>query len=157
MAEYFTLVYSYRGDCVATKVFILDNLDLPNIKKWVNAHAISGCVDIINDMEYVTRGAAPHLTGNLENSITQKVKKSKTKFSGEIYISAYSNKGFDYGAFRHDFPFNLGEGSLNKPSVVSNITGRSSDVGHLFAEQPLTDNADRYLDFLEESIYKGVN
>ena len=76
-------------------------------------------------------------------------------FTGKVYISAY-REYFDYGALRHDFPFNLGEGSLNKSPAVSNITGNSFGVGYNFAAGPAEQNADGYFKYIEELVFKEI-
>ena len=53
---------------------------------------------------------------------------------------------------RHDFPFKLGEGSLNKPPVTSPITGETFVVGYAFASEPLRGNAKGYIDYIEEQL-----
>ena len=108
-------------------------------------------VDILNDMQYVTRGASPFLTGQLEGDISATAKSGRDSFTGEIGISTY-NKGFDYGALHHDHPFNLGELSAAKGNVVSPITGNSSEVGYEFASRPLKENESGYMDYIEEEL-----
>lgn len=108
-------------------------------------------VDILNDMQYVTRGAAPFDTGQLEGNISATSSASDDSFKGEIGVSSY-NRGFDYGALRHDYPFNLGQGSLNKGGVTSNITGQSFVVGYAFASETAEGDADGYFKYIEEQL-----
>lgn len=108
-------------------------------------------VDITNDMQYVTRGAAPFDTGQLEGNISATTRDSGDSFTGEIGVSSY-NRGFDYGALRHDYPFNLGQGSLNKGGVTSNITGQSFVVGYAFASETAEGDADGYFKYIEEQL-----
>ena len=108
-------------------------------------------VDLLNDMQYVTRGAAPFDTGQLTRNISAKSTYSGDSFKGEIGVSSY-NSGFDYGVLRHDFPFKLGEGSLKKPPVTSPITGETFVVGYAFASEPLMGNAKGYIDYIEEQL-----
>ena len=107
--------------------------------------------DILNDMQYVTRGAAPFDTGQLEGNISATSHDSVDSLSGEIGVSSY-NRGFDYGALRHDYPFNLGQGSLNKGGVTSNITGQSFVVGYAFASETAEGDADGYFKYIEEQL-----
>ena len=107
--------------------------------------------DITNDMQYVTRGAAPFDTGQLEGNISATAKGSGDSFTGEIGVSSY-NRGFDYGALRHDYPFQLGKGSLNKLPVVSPITGQSFVVGYAFASETAEGNAEGYFKYIEEQL-----
>ena len=107
--------------------------------------------DITNDMQYVTRGASPFDTGQLEGNISATTKSGGDSFTGEIGVSSY-NRGFDYGALRHDYPFQLGEGSLNKLPVVSPITGQSFVVGYAFARETAEGNADGYFKYIEEQL-----
>ena len=107
--------------------------------------------DITNDMQYVTRGASPFDTGQLEGNISATTKSGGDSFTGEIGVSSY-NRGFDYGALRHDYPFQLGEGSLNKLPVVSPITGQSFVVGYAFASETAEGNADGYFKYIEEQL-----
>lgn len=107
--------------------------------------------DITNDMQYVTRGAAPFDTGQLEGNISATTRDSGDSFTGEIGVSSY-NRGFDYGALRHDYPFNLGQGSLNKGGVTSNITGQSFVVGYAFASETAEGDADGYFKYIEEQL-----
>lgn len=108
-------------------------------------------VDITNDMQYVTRGAAPFDTGQLEGNISATTRDSGDSFTGEIGVSSY-NRGFDYGALRHDYPFNLGQGSLNKGGVTSPITGQSFVVGYAFASETAEGDADGYFKYIEEQL-----
>lgn len=108
-------------------------------------------VAITNDMQYVTRGAAPFDTGQLEGNISATTRNSGNSFSGQIGISSY-NRGFDYGALRHDYPFRLGQGSLSKGGVTSPITGQSFVVGYAFASETAEGNADGYFKYIEEQL-----
>lgn len=108
-------------------------------------------VAITNDMQYVTRGAAPFDTGQLEGNISATTRNSGNNFSGQIGVSSY-NRGFDYGALRHDYPFNLGQGSLSKGGVTSPITGQSFVVGYAFASETAEGNADGYFKYIEEQL-----
>ena len=108
-------------------------------------------VDVTNDMQYVTRGAAPFDTGQLEGNISATIRSSGDSFTGEIGVSSY-NRGFDYGALRHDYPFNLGQGSLSKGGVTSPITGHSFVVGYAFASETAEGNADGYFKYIEEQL-----
>ena len=108
-------------------------------------------VDLLNDMQYVTRGAAPFDTGQLTRNISAKSTYGGDSFKGEIGVSSY-NSGFDYGVLRHDFPFELGEGSLNKPPVTSPITGETFVVGYAFASERLMGNAKGYIDYIEAQL-----
>ena len=108
-------------------------------------------VDVTNDMQYVTRGAAPFDTGQLEGNISAATRSSGDSFTGEIGVSSY-NRGFDYGALRHDYPFNLGQGSLSKGGVTSPITGHSFVVGYAFASETAEGNADGYFKYIEEQL-----
>ena len=107
--------------------------------------------DITNDMQYVTRGASPFDTGQLEGNISATTKSGGDSFTGEIGVSSY-NRGFDYGALRHDYPFKLGAGSLSKGGVTSNITGQSFVVGYAFASETAEGNADGYFKYIEEQL-----
>ncbi len=156
MEEYYTHVCIFRGDKMGATIVFESTLDLLDIKDDVNGAAKDACMDIINDVQFVTKGSAPHLTGNLERSISKHTRRTKHTFTGEISISAYSKRGYDYGALRHDFHFNLGEGSLNKPPVVSSITGEMFEVGSLFAKTPIEGNTNGYLEFLEDKISKAM-
>lgn len=108
-------------------------------------------VAITNDMQYVTRGAAPFDTGQLEGNISATTRNSGNSFSGQIGVSSY-NRGFDYGALRHDYPFRLGQGSLSKGGVTSPITGQSFVVGYAFASETAEGNADGYFKYIEEQL-----
>ena len=108
-------------------------------------------VDLLNDMQYVTRGAAPFDTGQLEGNISATSRKGANSFEGSIGVSSW-NRGFDYGALRHDYPFKLGAGSLSKGGVTSNITGQSFSVGYAFASETTLGNADGYIRYIEEQL-----
>ena len=108
-------------------------------------------VDLLNDMQYVTRGAAPFDTGQLEGNISATSRKGANSFEGSIGVSSW-NRGFDYGALRHDYPFKLGAGSLSKGGVTSNITGQSFSVGYAFASETTLGNADGYIKYIEEQL-----
>mgnify|MGYP000076084848 CR=1 FL=1 len=128
--------------------------DLTNFKQLLQQTRVTYQkigVDILNDMQYVTRGAAPFDTGQLTRNISAKSTYGGDSFKGEIGVSSY-NSGFDYGVLRHDFPFELGEGSLNKPPVTSPITGETFVVGYAFASEPLMGNAKGYIDYIEEQL-----
>ena len=102
-------------------------------------------------MQYVTRGAAPFDTGQLEGNISATSRKGANSFEGSIGVSSW-NRGFDYGALRHDYPFKLGAGSLSKGGVTSNITGQSFSVGYAFASETTLGNADGYIRYIEEQL-----
>ena len=108
-------------------------------------------VDLLNDMQYVTRGAAPFDTGQLEGNISATSRKGANSFEGSIGVSSW-NRWFDYGALRHDYPFKLGAGSLSKGGVTSNITGQSFSVGYAFASETTLGNADGYIRYIEEQL-----
>lgn len=124
------------------------------------ANDVRSCIqnvgmDITNDMQYVTRGAAPFDTGQLEGNISATTKGSGDHFTGEIGVSSY-NRGFDYGALRHDYPFQLGQGSLNKLPVVSPITGESFVTGYAFASETANGNAEGYFKYIEEQLDAAI-
>ena len=112
-------------------------------------------VDLLNDMQYVTRGAAPFDTGQLEGNISATSRKGANSFEGSIGVSSW-NRGFDYGALRHDYPFQLGEGSLNKLPVVSPITGESFVTGYAFASETANGNAEGYFKYIEEQLNAAI-
>ena len=116
--------------------------------EWVEG----GGNEVLNDMYYVTRGAAPLDTGNLENSITHDGSASGMTYTGEIGVSAYApTNGFDYGALRHDYPFNLGPGSQAKGGTTSPLTGDSYSVGYNFAANT-EEGAEGYFEYLQQLI-----
>ena len=126
----------------------LEGLEQKVQQDWVE----KGGNELLNDMYYVTRGAAPLDTGNLENSITHDGSASAMLYEGEIGVSAYApTNGFDYGALRHDYPFNLGPGSAAKGGVTSPMTGDSYNVGYGFAART-EEGADGYFEYLQELI-----
>ena len=107
---------------------------------------------VLNDMYYVTRGAAPLDTGNLEESITHDGSASGGTYTGEIGVSAIApTNGFDYGTLRHDYPFNLGPGSQAKGGTTSPLTGDSYPVGYGFAART-EEGAEGYFEYLQELI-----
>ena len=108
--------------------------------------------EVLNDMYYVTRGAAPLDTGNLENSITHEGSASGSTYTGEIGVSAYApTNGFDYGTLRHDYPFNLGPGSQAKGGTTSPLTGDGYPVGYGFAART-EEGAEGYFEYLQQLI-----
>lgn len=112
---------------------------------------------VLNDMYYVTRGAAPLDTGNLENSITHIGKKSGEEYTGEIGVTAIApHNGFDYGTLRHDYPFNLGPGSQAKGGTTSPLTGNSYSVGYGFAANT-EQGAEGYFDYLERLLRQIIS
>ena len=128
--------------------------DLTNFKQLLQQTRVTYQkigVDILNDMQYVTRGAAPFDTGQLTRNISAQSTYSGDSFTGKVGVSSFNN-GFDYGVLRHDFPFELGEGSLKKPPVTSPITGETFVVGYAFASEPLIGNAKGYIDYIEEQL-----
>lgn len=128
--------------------------DLTNFKQLLQQTRVTYQkvgVDILNDMQYVTRGAAPFDTGQLEGNISATSRKGANSFEGSIGVSSW-NRGFDYGALRHDYPFKLGAGSLSKGGVTSNITGQSFVVGYAFASETAEGNADGYFKYIEEQL-----
>lgn len=133
------------------RITVTDNTQFSEILTALKNEVRNSCTDIANDVLYVSRGAAPFKTGNLEKSISMSTRSSGDKFEAEIGVSAFE-KGFDYGALRHDEPFNLGPGSVAKGGVNSNITGNYSAVGYNFAGGTAEQNADDYVKFLEENI-----
>lgn len=128
--------------------------DLTNFKTLLQQTRLTlmdAGVAITNDMQYVARGAAPFDTGQLEGNISATMKQGANNFRGEIGVSSF-NRGFDYGALRHDYPFNLGAGSLSKGGVTSPITGNSFSVGYAFASGTAEGNADGYFDYIEKRL-----
>lgn len=112
--------------------------------------------DVLNDMAYCAKGAAPFDTGQLEGNIAVRNNKwTANKVTGGIGISSW-NRGFDYGALRHDYPFQLGEGSLNKLPVVSPITGESFVTGYAFASETANGNAEGYFKYIEEQLDAAI-
>ena len=126
----------------------LEGLEEKVQSEWIS----KGGDTVLNDMTYVTRGAAPLDTGNLENSINSTGDASAMLYEGEIGVSAYApTNGFDYGALRHDYPFNLGPGSQAKGGTSSPLTGDSYPVGYGFAART-EQGADGYFTYLQELI-----
>lgn len=109
---------------------------------------------LINDMYLLARGAAPVDTGNLENSICQehKVIPGQGWYEGNIDVSAYApHNGFNYGALRHDYPFNLGPKSQEKSPATSALGGVTLNVGYGFAART-EEAAEGYFKMLENSL-----
>ena len=126
---------------------------LAGLEQKVQSEWVEGGGDaVLNDMYYVTRGAAPLDTGNLENSINSTGSSSGTLYEGEIGVTAIApTNGFDYGALRHDYPFNLGPGSAAKGGTTSPLTGNSYPVGYGFAART-EQGAEGYFEYLQELI-----
>ena len=133
--------------------------DLTNFDRLVQElkdEVMNSCTDVVNDIVYTARGSAPHDTGYLEKCISATIHKGNGTFKAEVGVSAYDN-GFDYGALRHDYPFNLGPGSQAKSPSHSNITGNTYPVGYNFAAGSADANADGYCDFIEENIQQVLD
>lgn len=133
--------------------------DLTNFKQLLlNIRGVvkSAGIDIMNDIAYVSKGAAPFDTGQLEGNINSTYKADANNFTGTLGVSSF-NRGFDYGALRHDYPFNLGEGSLSKGGVTSNITGQSFSVGYNFAAGTAESNEGGYVDYIEEKLQEVID
>lgn len=129
-----------------------NNTDLfKNLHKDMQNTVSDAGTEILNDMLYITKGTAPFDTGQLENDIMSVSKSSQGTFIGQIGISTFDN-GFDYGAYRHDYPFSLGPGSLNKGGTTSPMTGKSFEVGYAFASRPTESNAEGYFDYIAEEV-----
>lgn len=133
------------------RILVHDLTNFKELLKDTRECVFTAGTDILNDIEYVTKGNAPYKTGNLENSIKATSSSGANNFKGEVSISAYENS-FDYGALRHDYPFNLGEGSLNKESITSNITGNTSSVGYDFGYRAAMDNGREYIEYLRDKL-----
>lgn len=133
------------------KIKVKDNTQFNRLLTEINPLVKEVGADLLNDMQYVTRGAAPFDTGQLTRNISAKAIYDGDSFKGEVGVSSY-NSGFDYGVLRHDFPFNLGEGSLKKSPVTSTITGETFVVGYGFASEPLKGNAKGYIDYIVEKL-----
>lgn len=126
----------------------LEGLEQKVQQEWIT----EGGNEVLNDMYYVTRGAAPLDTGNLENSITHDGSASGMTYTGEIGVTAIApHNGFDYGTLRHDYPFNLGPGSQAKGGTTSPLTGDSYPVGYGFAANT-EQGAEGYFEYLQELI-----
>ena len=136
-----------------TKIEFDSNGFLAGLEQKVQQDWVEGGGDaVLNDLYYITRGAAPLDTGNLEESINSTGSASGMTYTGEIGVSAYApTNGFDYGALRHDYPFNLGPGSAAKGGVTSPMTGDSYNEGYGFAANT-EQGADGYFEYLQELI-----
>lgn len=112
--------------------------------------------DIVLDLSNTAKGSAPHWKGRLEKGITHNLINQKTYLEGTVGVSVIE-KGFDYGQFRHDKPFNLGEKSRAKSGGKSGISGKSFGVGDGFISYPMEANEKAYLEYIEEKFKRAVS
>lgn len=140
----------------AFQVIVDDLTNIKNLLYRIRTAMKGAGMDIMNDIAYVSKGAAPFDTGQLEGNITSSWKSNSNNFTGTLGVSSF-NRGFDYGALRHDYPFNLGEGSLSKGGVTSNITGQSFSVGYNFAAGTAESNEGGYVDYIEEKLQEVID
>lgn len=112
--------------------------------------------DIVMDLSNTAKGSAPHWKGRLEKGISHDVLASQKYLEGTVGVSVVEN-GFDYGQFRHDKPFNLGEKSQAKSGGKSGISGKSFGVGDGFIKYPMEANRQAYLNYLDEKFQRAIN
>ena len=112
--------------------------------------------DIVLDLSNTAKGSAPHWKGRLEKGITHNLINQKTYLEGTVGVSVIE-KGFDYGQFRHDKPFNLGEKSMSKSGGKYGISGKSFGVGDGFISYPMEANEKAYLEYIEEKFKRAVS
>lgn len=112
--------------------------------------------DILLDISNTAKGSAPHWKGRLEKGITHTLINSKAYFEGTVGVSV-SEKGFDYGIYRHDHPFKLGEKSKKKSGGKSGISGKSFEVGHGFISRPMDEGKEAYLGYIDQKFQQAIN
>lgn len=141
---------------MSVRIIFVDNTNFDQLAdKAVEAFKKAG-KDVATDMQYVTRGAAPFLSGQLEGDISLDTSESGDSFTAQVGVSTFRGS-FDYGALHHDHPFQLGEGSAAKGGVSSPITGNYAEVGTAFASRPLEENAEEYIDYITEELERIFN
>ena len=121
-----------------------------------NAAMKTAIQDIVLDLSNTAKGSAPHWKGRLEKGITHNVLASQTYMEGTVGVSVIE-KGFDYGQFRHDKPFNLGEKSQRKSGGRSGISGKSFGVGDGFIKYPMAANENAYVNYIDEKFRRAVS
>ena len=112
--------------------------------------------DVVLDLSNTAKGSAPHWKGRLEKSISHNVLASGGYLEGTVGVSVIE-RGFDYGQFRHDKPFNLGEKSRAKSGGKSGISGKSFGVGDGFISYPAQANEKAYIEYIEDKFNKAVS
>lgn len=112
--------------------------------------------DIVLDLSNTAKGSAPHWKGRLEKGISHDILASQKYLEGTVGVSVIE-KGFDYGQFRHDKPFNLGEKSQAKAGGKSGISGKSFGVGDGFIKYPMEANKNAYLQYLDDKFKRAVS
>ncbi|PFW43796.1 hypothetical protein [Priestia megaterium] len=121
------------------------------ISRLASQGAQTAMQDVVNDLAKASSGAAPHLTGRLEDSYTTEVgHDSAYRIKGTVSYSV-SEGGYNYAIKMHEGNYNLGAGSQAK-NGGQGMSGKSYPVGNKFLTRPLEGEADAYSKHLEKGI-----
>lgn len=137
-------------------VEIINNFDIGALDDRTRGALKDAVTDVTLDLLATARGVAPHYEGDLEKGINEEIIASPTEITGLIGVRAIGGNGFDYGILRHDHPFKLGEGSLNKGSGGSPMFGDTFSVGYGFISRPAEALQDEYLKYIQEEFNKAL-
>ena len=120
-----------------------------------NVHAVTNkaVIDIANDIVRTSSETAPHLSGDLEKSVTSDISKNADGFKVNVQYGIRGKNGFNYALKMHESSYNLGEKSARKPGGIG-MSGKSYSVGKKYLQRVIDGEGDAYIKHVSKAISK---